>query len=218
MKKGLLLVLFFSGVHLVNSQDTEKSRKGLQYSFYASLGSSTFKTSIAAPKKFPSLESKVGITFEKEVTKNMDIKFRFLMGSKFRRESYNSSNGGYSVGPPYIFLDNVSSGRNHYFIEAPLLFVAKISNPKLNVFLGPNYRFYFPNNDDVDMLTNRGEAGLMAGLSIPITKRLMLGIEAYTGLSKLYTSVVTIDGTEYDFDVRSQFWAFNIEYRIGKTR
>jgi len=215
-----ILVIFVSSLLTainVFSQTTEIS-KNINRTIirgFTSVGQSTFRTNISSPTKFPTTEIRFGIGASIKLTSIIDLSSRFTFGVKVKREAFNN-NQYVTVGPPFMELDYVASYRNHYFIEIPLLVNANLPGEKIGIQTGLNYRFFVPNNDAVDFLTNRGEMGLITGAYYNITDKLRIGGNYTFGLTKIYSAGGTIDSQEFDLTVKNQFYQLTIEYLIRR--
>jgi hypothetical protein len=77
-----------------------------------------------------------------------------------------------------------------------------------------NYRFFLPNNNDVDFLTNRGDIGILVGASYSVTKRIDLGIEYCIGLTTIYSASGTIDSSNFTLNTKNQFGQIRLEYSL----
>jgi len=182
---------------------------------FTSVGQSTFRTSISSPTKFPTTEIRVGIGASIKLIPMIDLSSRFTLGVKVKREAFNN-NQYVTVGPPFMELDYVASYRNHYFIEIPLLVNVNLPGEKVGIQTGLNYRFFFPNNDAVDFLTNRGELGLIAGAYYNVTDKLRIGGSYTFGLTTTYSVGGIIDSQDVDMTVKNNFYQLTIEYLIRK--
>ena len=77
------------------------------------------------------------------------------IGIKVKREAFNKPGQAYTVGPPFLKLDEVASNRNHYFVEVPLLLQFNLPHLELGLRAGVNYRSFLANTKAVDFLTGR---------------------------------------------------------------
>jgi hypothetical protein len=217
MKTILILLTCLLTTINVFSQTTVTSRNTNRTTIraFTSIGQSTFRTNISSPSKFPTTEIRVGIGASIKLTSIIDLYSRFTFGVKVKREAFNN-NQYVTVGPPFMELDYVASYRNHYFIEIPLLVNANLPGEKIGIQTGLNYRFFVPNNDAVDFLTNRGEMGLITGAYYNITDKLRIGGNYTFGLTKVYGAGGTIDSQDFNMTVKNQFYQLTIEYLIRK--
>lgn len=213
MKNLILLISFFS-VYLVEAQENDIKQKTIDVSSYLALGWSQFRTTPSAPSDFPTFEFRLGPAVTIPVSSKFEISSRFLFGAKLKREAYNKQGQGYTIPPPFLELDEVASSRNHYFIEIPLIFQFNLPNPKLSIYAGGNYRFWMPNNSDVDFLTNRGEFDLLMGISYPIANKFKVGGEYFFGVTKVYNSSGTIDGIDSDLRVSNTAFQLYVQYKL----
>jgi len=177
-------------------------------------GQATFAMSHAGPSKFPALELRLGGGASYGFSNNVYVEGQMVFGVRAKREAFNKPGQPSAFGAPFASLDRVSSGRDHYFFEIPVRFVYRFPHPKIGVKAGMNYRFFMPDNDDVDFLTNRGEAGIMGGLFYRVNSKWHVGADGYYGLTEIYSAAVMINGYEADFIVRNQFLQLYIEYQF----
>jgi hypothetical protein len=121
-----------------------------------------------------------------------------------------------TVGPPFMILDYVASYRHHYFIEIPFLVHVNLPGKKFGIQTGLNYRFFFPDNDAVDFLTNRGESGLITGAYYNVTDQIRIGGNYTFGLTTVYRTSGDVNSLALDMSVKNQFYHITVEYLIGK--
>jgi len=213
--KTIFFLLFFSSYYC-KSQHKENNQK-INFSLFASTGRSTFYSNPSAPSKFPTLEMRFGGGIIKPLTKHIELKSRLTFGVKFKREAFNSPNL-VIVGPPFMQLDDVSSNRNHYFFEIPLILQFNFPHPKIGMSLGFNYRFFFPNNESVDFLTNRREIGILPGISYRIDSKIEIGVDYFFGLTEMYSASGTIDNQDVSVQTHNRFAQIRFSYLINKTK
>ncbi|HPH45579.1 MAG TPA: hypothetical protein PLJ60_11145 [Chryseolinea sp.] len=220
MKHLTILVAFLLSTLIVLGQSEKGylSNNKIIYTGFFSVGRSTFKSSLSAPSAFPTLELRMGAGISKSLGEIIELRSRLAFGVKFKREAYNKPGQSYVIGPPFMELDEVSSSRNHYFLEIPLVIQFNLPHPKLGFNIGANYRFFLPNNSDVDFLTNRSDLGIITGLTYRGFGRLEIGMDYYFGITKLYSSAGTIDTTEFELNTRNQFAQIRIEYALRKKK
>ncbi len=214
MKKIALILFLFSFLSLSAQEGVTKKPKKFYYSAYLSLGRSQFGISLAAPSKFPTVESRIGATITFPVNSTFSIHSRFLFGSKFKRDPFNKPGQGYLVGPPYLNLDEVSGSRNHYFLEIPLMIQYGIPNSNFSLSAGANYKFFFADNDRVDFLTFRGDAGVLFGVNYAISTQWKAGVEYLHGLTKVYRSIGSVDGGDVDLSVTNNSLSVFVLYNF----
>lgn len=212
--KNILLILFALVSFVLNAQKVNTEKSKVAYSLYFGIGSSQFKTNPSAPSKFQSLELRLGPAISIPLGSSFQIYSRFLLGAKLKREAYNVDGQAYVIGPPYLGLDEVASSRNHYFFEIPLILQFNLQSPKLSFYAGGNYRFWMPNNSDVDFLTNRGDFGVLMGISYPIADKWRVGAEYLFGITKVYSYTGTVDGTDVSATASNNTFQFVIQYRF----
>ena len=84
---------------------------------------------------------------------------------------------------------------------------------KLGIKAGLNSRFWAPNNANVDVLTARGEIGMLGGISYKITNRINIGLDYYYGLTDIWGgSYFTGIAQTGEFHVRNQFTQLTVEH------
>ncbi len=184
------------------------------FGLMAAVGQGHYNMSHAGPSKFPSLEVRVGGSVEYRLADNFFVEGNANFGVRAKREPFNKPGQPYAFGAPFSSLDEVSSSRDHYFYEIPLRLVYLFPHPKIGIKAGMNYRFFFPNNDDVDFLTNRGEFGIIGGLFYRLNHKMNVGVDGYHGLTQIYSSRVQTNGYEADFIIRNQFLQAYIQYQF----
>ena len=201
----------------VFSQTTASSENASRITLraFASVGQSTFNTNISSPSKFPSAEMRLGLGASLPLSDALDLSTRLTWGVKLKRESFNDGQH-VTIRAPFLQLDHVASDRNHYFIEIPLLLNMQLPGKKVGVQTGLNYRFFAPNNDAVDFLTNRGDLGLTAGAYYNVSDKIRIGGSYTFGLTTAYRSAGTVDFQPVDMTVRNQFYQVAVEYVIRK--
>ncbi len=216
--KNVLIVVFLLNVFFLKAQEStiENESKKITFSPYFGIGRSQFNSSPRAQSTFPSLEFRGGPTINIPLNSSFAISSGFIFGGRIKREAFNKSGQGYTIYPPYLDLDAVASSRNHYFFEIPLMLQFNVPHPKLSLSLGGNLRFFMPNNDNVDFLTNRSEFGFLAGISYPLGDRWKIGGEYFAAITNIYTSGGTVDGINFDLEVRSSDLRVFALYRLCK--
>jgi hypothetical protein len=210
---GLWLISFFC-----NAQEgaPDLNDKQVRLNAFLGTGRSTFKTNMAAPSTFPTVEFRLGAGVTKPLTEIFDLRARLTFGAKLKRKALNEQGQPFQVGSPFIELDEAASSRNHYFYEVPLLLQANVRHPKIALKAGANVRHYFPINDAVDFLTARNEFGVIAGASYRLSETMSLGLEYYFGLTKVYTASGHLDSSEFSMNVRNEFAQVTFEYTFPK--
>lgn len=217
MKKIIFFYLWLCST-MVYSQTAESATgNDLQFSVLAAVGRSTFKSNPSSANSFASPEIRLGLSMTKPLSRLISVRTGFLTGVKIKTEAINKPGQNSTLGPPYSDLDELASNRSHFFLEVPLSAQVNLTK-KVGLEFGGNYRFFMPNNDNVDALTNRGDAGLIGGASYKITKQLNIGLQYYFGLSKIYTSSGLINSQEFTFDVRNEFALVRIEYLLIREK
>jgi hypothetical protein len=200
------------------TQDVSGSKKGtVRFNAFIGAGYSTFQTNIPAPYKFTSPEFRLGAGVSKPVSKVFEVRGRLSFGAKIKREAYNKPGQPYLVGPPFLELDEVASSRNHYFIEVPVFLQFNLPNPKIGIRVGGNYRFFFPNNKDVDFLTFRGDLGIVTGACWRMNDNISIGVDFLFGVTKVYTSG-GYAGSVFSLDTRNRFSQITFEYLFAEKR
>lgn len=194
-------------------QDNGENDKRFYFTSFLSIGRSTFHTKLDAPSAFPTVEVRVGVGVVKKLNENFDVRTRLTFGSKFKREGFNNS-GVVTVGPPFMELDELSSNRNHYFYEIPLILQATLRHPQIGFRAGINFRHFLPNNKAVDPLTGRGDLGLLAGSSYRLTEKISIGIDYCMGLTNIVSSGGSVDSWDYSLKVRNNFAQMSVEFRL----
>lgn len=218
MNRLLIFILILCYISSAAQHEVKGNKtKFKSYALYTAMGWSQVNSSPSAPTDFPSFEFRLGPSVSIPVSSKFEISSRFLFGAKLKREAYNVDGQAYVITPPYLELDEVASSRNHYFFEIPLILQFNLQSPELSFYAGGNYRFWMPNNSDVDFLTNRGDFGVLMGISYPIADKWRVGAEYLFGITKVYSYNGTIDGTEVSATASNNTFQFFIQYRFKKT-
>jgi hypothetical protein len=216
MKHHKIIFFIILSSYYCKGQNQDDHHK-IKFMAFASTGRSTFYSNPSASSKFPTFELRFGGGVIKQLTKTIELKSRLTFGVKFKRDAFNSSNL-VIVGPPFMELDDVASNRNHYFMEIPLIVQFNIPHPKIGLSVGLNYRFFLPNNESVDFLTNRREIGILPGISYRVSPKFEIGIDYFFGLTEMYNAAGTIDNQEVNIETYNRFSQIRFLYIIGKSK
>ncbi len=151
----LLVVLTVSWAMPAFRADAQQPNK-LPIIAYASVGQSLFKCDPSGPEpsKFPTMDIRVGAGTSYRFSDYFEARTRFVFGLKRKRESVNTPGQPVVIGSPYFSLDETAVN-DHYFWEVPLLLQVDLPHPQIGFRVGPSFRSFFPNNDNVCLLTAR---------------------------------------------------------------
>lgn len=199
-----------------NAQEITDSKKpgAIKFSSYFGIGGSQFKASPRAPSDFTSLEFRVGPTVNVPLNSRFEFTSRFLFGGKLKRQAYNKQGQVYTIPPHFLNLDKVASSRNHYFVEVPVLLQFNFPQPKFSLYAGGNYRFFMPNDADVDFLTFRGEFGVLSGINFFVSNKLKIGGEYLFGLTKVYKALTTTEIVNSEITASTRSFQFYVQYKL----
>lgn len=211
--KNLSLFFLVSCATVAFGQDKDMNRK-TGYSVLAGAGRAIFASTPSGPSKFPALEVRVGGIITYQLSDRFSIDGRMIFGMKAKREAGNKQGQPYTIGPPFLTVDEVASKRDHYFYELPITLKYELPHPSIGLRIGGNYRFFMPYNKDVDFLTNRREIGFIAGIFYKVSDKFNVGIDQYFGGTKLYVSHGQINGIDSELIVRNQFIQAYVEYKF----
>lgn len=204
-----LIFLFFCLKGKTQSLPDDHLGKNIRMNLFAGISRATFESNPSAPSKFPTAEFRLGVGINKPISKVIELRSRLTIGTRLKRES---------IGQLVVYsrLDEVASNRNHYFYEMPVLIQFNLPHPKLGLNIGINYRFFFPNNEQVDLLTGRGEIGIITGITFLHFSKFDLGIDYYMGITEVF-SATYVGPTSIDrFSATNNFMTLRVEYKLKK--
>lgn len=211
MKKlSILSVLLLVTIVTFGQKSDDKK---FTFNSFVAVGRSTFATNISAPSKFPTLEMRLGAGVVRKLNETFDLRTRLTFGVKFKREGFNNA-GVAVVGPPFMELDDLSSDRNHFFYEVPLILQANLKHPSIGFTLGVNYRRFFPNNSDVDALTARGDLGILGGANYRVNEKISIGVDYCVGLTNIIVTSGSVDSNSYTLTAKNNFGQLILEYKF----
>ncbi len=213
MKKFLFL-LFISISALTLYGQTRNEDRNISYSVYACAGRAIFASSPSGPSKFPALEVRLGGGASWNFVKNFSLDARIIFGFRAKRNPYNVPGQPYTVGPPFLSVDEVASKSNHFFYDIPVSLKFDLPHPKIGIKAGANYRFYMSNDESFDWLAGQGEVGLIFGAYYRITPKISVGIDQYFGLTKVYSGMGQINGIDSEVVIRNQSTQFIVSYKF----
>ncbi len=210
------IILSTAAIVLANlfgiAQKSDKTdHKKIKFIGVLGVARSTFDVSILSPK-YPTLELRLGAGIVKPFGKFFELKSGLYLGLKVKRESYFIGQLYTQQGVPLLKLDEASSNRNHFVVDMPLVLQLNVQQNKVGFRAGFNARFWKPNNDDVDVLTNRTEVGILLGITRRITRRVNSGLDFYYGLTDVYGGSIYSSAPPVNFYVRNQFAQLTLEY------
>lgn len=208
---SFLLILSINS--LAQKQD-DTSKFTSRFSIISTLGSSSFIISLPATD-FASVEAKIGAGYSIPLAKNLELVISSLVGVKFKRESYLNGQFYSQPGIPLFSVNETASGRNHWFIEVPILLQYNLRHPRLSFRSGMSFKSWFPNNSDVDMLTATQEAGGVFGIQYRTKNKIAFGIEYYESITAIHSgSMSDPNGSVFNYDIRNRSAYCNLMYRF----
>ena len=129
-------------------------------------------------------------------------------------------NGQLYTGPGMLLLrvDETASKLNHFSLEIPLLIEYCLINRPLSFQLGLRARDWQATDLKGDILKSRKEIGVAGGIFHNLNKKLAVGFDWYSSLTKLYNGAIydTSGNLIAAFSLRNQSILGTLEYRIGK--
>jgi len=205
----LTLLLIMSILHSNAQEPKEAISKRINLSGYFGAGMSYFGVSNAPNSpSYESIEFRFGLIVNRTLNSILKLKAGLILSTKLKRESYYPA--PISLLANYS-LDKTASSRTHFSIDIPIMVQVSILKELMNVKIGANLRFWFPNNANVDALTGRNELGLILGLNRNVSKRVNIGAEFYSGLTKIYSYTESSSSTK-KANVTNNFLQIGVEY------
>lgn len=214
MKSHFSYLLVFALVPCFAQKNTDTVKAESKFALFASVGKSSFVISLPATD-FASTEARLGLEYKKPLNRHFDFITSFQLGIKFKRESYLNGQFYSQPGFPLLSVNETASNRDHWLIELPLLLQYSCRYPRLNFRGGIAGRSWFPNNDDVDMLTARREFGLAGGIRYRTKVKVDIGVDFYEGVTKINSGAISQpNGTISYYEIRNRSIQGSIVYHL----
>ncbi len=209
----ILLLVFMANLAIPVFPVVAQQQKKLPVIAYASVGQSLFKCDPSGPEpsKFPAMDMRIGAGTSYRFNDYLEARTRLVFGLKRKRESVNTPGQPVVIGSPYFSLDETVVN-DHYFWEVPLLLQFNLPHPQFGLRVGPSFRSFFPNNDNVDLLTARKELSMIGGIYYRLGKHLSIGLDYNSGMTVIYKTHILIDNTTFDMTVKNRAAMFTLEY------
>lgn len=162
-----------------------------------------------------STEFRIGSNISKSLGKRFDLRLGMRFGFKPKTNYYL----GPLVQPPLSYLsviDESLSKRAHYYLEMPFVFVLNVK--KFNAGAGVLARHYLKigASDNHDYLLGNYDAGFYSAMGIKPTPEIRVGIEAYFGLTPLFSAYFLNPSTGMGtiFEAKNNFIGLSAAYRL----
>lgn len=221
-------VVFFGVAQTANAEPEKKIR----FTVLAMAGRSIFAANaLASQSRFPTDEIRLGGTFIKPLYKNLDLISGFMVGSKLKGERVfppGSTPPGvtFKISPPFSRLEEAVNSRNHYFYEVPLLLQVRLFKNRIGLRSGGNFRNFSGNsgyfdssgliNYGPDFFSHRKEFGILTGLSLKLSERLLLNGIYFRGLTifdaGFFSQLNSL--TNFSYIIKNRFWQIGLEYKL----
>ena len=214
MKIYLCSFLTLLSIISLAQKQEDSSRTISRFSIISTFGSSSFIISLPATD-FASLEARLGAGYTTYLSRKLDMIISTQLGVKFKRESYLNGQFYSQPGIPLFSVNETASNRNHWFVELPVLLQYNFRHPRLSIRGGMSLKSWFPNNDDVDMLTATQEVGGVCGIQYRTKRKINFGVEYYESITKILSGSMSYNnGNVFDYEIRNRSLYCNLTYLL----
>jgi hypothetical protein len=171
-------------------------------------------------QKFSNAEFRFGMGVQYKLFRFLDLKSRFALGYRLKREKTDPNPSYKTIPPPFYLLDEITGKNNYFFYEIPVVAQFNILQHHVGTIgiglrAGASFRHFIP-IDHHGPPYNSNDVGLLTGVQVGITKNISIGADYYFGL--LHATLVSYtSGSDSDtMEAWNRFGMITLDYRWKK--